>query len=101
MGFDAVSVSLSLDCITVTARRRGECVTAKREVGPPAINAWRIDELEKLAKGWAQKERHAKSPSSWQKPSPPHRYIPRHKSLWGLPWRAGPLRLSMEPSPRK
>jgi uncharacterized membrane protein YjjP (DUF1212 family) len=50
LGFDAVSVSLSLDCIAATARRPGEWVTAMREVGPPAINAWRIAELEKLAK---------------------------------------------------
>jgi uncharacterized membrane protein YjjP (DUF1212 family) len=51
LGFDAVSVSLSPDCVAATARRSGEYVTAMREVGQPAINAWRIAELEKLANG--------------------------------------------------
>ena len=49
MGFDAVSVSLSLDSITATARRGGGWATAMREIGPPGINAWRIGELERLA----------------------------------------------------
>jgi len=50
LGFDALSVSLSLDGITATARRSGEWATATREIGPPGINAWRIGELEQLAK---------------------------------------------------
>ena len=50
MGFDAVSVSLSLDSITASVRRGGEWATTMREIGPPGINAWRIAELEQLAK---------------------------------------------------
>lgn len=50
MGFDRVSVSLSLDSITATVRRAGEWVTVMREIRPPGINAWRIAELERFAK---------------------------------------------------
>ena len=50
MGFDAASVSLTLDSVTASVRRSGEWATAMREVGPPGINAWRIGELEQLAK---------------------------------------------------
>jgi len=50
MGFDVVSMSLSLDSITVSARRSAEWATAMREIGPPGINAWRIGELEKFAR---------------------------------------------------
>jgi uncharacterized membrane protein YjjP (DUF1212 family) len=50
MGFDAVSVSLSLDNITASVRRAGQWATKMREIGPPGINAWRITELERLAK---------------------------------------------------
>jgi uncharacterized membrane protein YjjP (DUF1212 family) len=50
LGFDAISVSLSLDSITVRARRDGQWVMAMREIGPPGINAWRIGELEQLAR---------------------------------------------------
>ena len=50
MGFDAVSVSLSLDSITASVGRAGERATAMREIGPPGINARRIAELEQLAK---------------------------------------------------
>ena len=50
MGFDAVSLSLSLDSITASVRRSGESATTMREIGPPGINAWRIAELEDLAK---------------------------------------------------
>jgi uncharacterized membrane protein YjjP (DUF1212 family) len=49
MGFDAVSVSLSLESITASVCRSGEWVTTMREVGPQAINVWRIGELVKLA----------------------------------------------------
>jgi len=50
MGFDAISISLSLDSITASVRRSGERITAMREIGPPGINVWRIAELEQLAK---------------------------------------------------
>jgi uncharacterized membrane protein YjjP (DUF1212 family) len=50
LGFDAISVSLSLDSITASVRSSGERITAMRETGPPGINAWRIAELERLAK---------------------------------------------------
>ena len=50
MGFDAVSVSLTMDSVTASVRRAGERVTAMREVGPPGINAWRIGELEQLVR---------------------------------------------------
>ena len=50
MGPEAVSISLSLDSITASVRRSGEWVTAMREIGPPGVNAWRIDALEQLAR---------------------------------------------------
>jgi uncharacterized membrane protein YjjP (DUF1212 family) len=50
LGFDAVAVSLSLDSATVSVRRSGEWTTAMREIGSPGINAWRIAELEQLAR---------------------------------------------------
>lgn len=50
MGFNAVSVSLSLDSITASVRRSGEQATTMREIGPPGINVSRIVELEQLAK---------------------------------------------------
>jgi uncharacterized membrane protein YjjP (DUF1212 family) len=50
MGFDAVSVSLTLDNVTVSVRCSGQWATAMRDVGPPGINTWRIGELEQLAK---------------------------------------------------
>ena len=50
MGFEAISISLSLDSITASVRRSGERATAVREIGPPGINVWRIAELEQLAK---------------------------------------------------
>jgi uncharacterized membrane protein YjjP (DUF1212 family) len=50
MGFDAVSVSLSLDSIVASVRRSGEWVTIMREVGPQTINVWRIGELERLVR---------------------------------------------------
>jgi uncharacterized membrane protein YjjP (DUF1212 family) len=50
MGFATVAVSLSLDSITVSVCRSGEWVTTMREIGPPGINAWRIAELEQLAR---------------------------------------------------
>jgi uncharacterized membrane protein YjjP (DUF1212 family) len=50
MGFNAISVSLSLDDLTVRARRSGAWVMAIREIGSPRINASRIAELEQLAR---------------------------------------------------
>src|SRR4051794_26536179 len=50
LGFEAVSVSLSLDSITVSLRRSGILATAMREIGPPGINAIKIAALERLAK---------------------------------------------------
>jgi uncharacterized membrane protein YjjP (DUF1212 family) len=50
MGFDAVSLSLSIDSITACVRRSEERATSMREIGPPAINASRIAELEQLAR---------------------------------------------------
>ena len=50
MGFDAVSLSLSIDSITASVRRSEERATSMREIGPPAINASRIAELEQLAR---------------------------------------------------
>jgi uncharacterized membrane protein YjjP (DUF1212 family) len=49
MGFDAVAVNLSLDCITASVRRSGEWITAMRVMGPPGVNSWRIGELERFA----------------------------------------------------
>jgi uncharacterized membrane protein YjjP (DUF1212 family) len=49
-GFNAVSVNLSLDNITIGVRYADGWITAMREIGPPAINVWRIAELEQLAK---------------------------------------------------
>src|SRR5947209_4158653 len=50
LGFDAVSVNLSLDSITMSVRSADQWITAMREIGPPGINVWRIAELEELAK---------------------------------------------------
>jgi uncharacterized membrane protein YjjP (DUF1212 family) len=50
LGFDAASISLSLDSITASLRRSGAWTTTMREIGPPAINAIRIAALEQLAK---------------------------------------------------
>src|SRR5947209_4318683 len=50
LGFDAVSVNLSLDSITMSVRYADEWITGMREVGALGINVWRIAELEELAK---------------------------------------------------
>jgi uncharacterized membrane protein YjjP (DUF1212 family) len=49
LAFQVVSVSLSLDSITVTLRRSSDWITVMREVGPPAVNVLRIGRLEELA----------------------------------------------------
>jgi len=53
LGFDAVSLSLTLDSITASVHRAGQRATAMLEVGPQGINTWRIGELERLAKSAA------------------------------------------------
>jgi uncharacterized membrane protein YjjP (DUF1212 family) len=50
MGFDAVSVALSLDSITVSVLRSGAIATAMCEIGHPGVNVRRIGELEQLVK---------------------------------------------------
>ena len=50
IGFDEMAISLSLDSITATVRRSVELTTTMRVIGPPGVNAWRIGELEELAK---------------------------------------------------
>lgn len=50
MGLEGVSVSLTLDNVAISARCAHGWVTAMRDVGPPGVNASRIDELERLAK---------------------------------------------------
>ncbi len=50
LAFESVSVSQSLDSITVTVRRPGEWITVMREIGPPSVNVSRIGRLEQLAK---------------------------------------------------
>jgi len=50
MDLDLVAVSLSLDSITATVRSSGHCATVMRAIGPPGVNAWRIGELEQLAR---------------------------------------------------
>lgn len=49
LGFEVVSVIVSLDSITVSVHHRGEWLTAVRELGPPGINVSRIAQLERLA----------------------------------------------------
>ena len=50
IGFDAMAISLSLDGITATVQRSVELTMTMRVIGPPGVNAWRIGELEELAK---------------------------------------------------
>jgi uncharacterized membrane protein YjjP (DUF1212 family) len=50
MGFDGVSVNLSLDNITAAVHRSGERAIGMRDVGPAGMNAWRIVELDRLAR---------------------------------------------------
>ena len=50
LGFDAVSISLSLDGVTAGLHRQDVRITAVREIGPPGINAARIAALEQLAR---------------------------------------------------
>jgi uncharacterized membrane protein YjjP (DUF1212 family) len=50
MGFDAISVSMSIDAVSISAGRSGICTTGMREVGPPAVDTSRIIALEQIAK---------------------------------------------------
>src|SRR5262249_24291243 len=50
LGVDALAVSLALDSIAASVRGAGAGITAMREVGSPGINAWRIGELQRLAR---------------------------------------------------
>lgn len=50
LGFESISAIVSLDCITVSVRHRGEWLTAMRQLGPPGINVSRIAQLEELAR---------------------------------------------------
>lgn len=50
MGYDALAVSFSLENISASAHRSGEWKTMVRAIGPPAVNAARIAELEQLAR---------------------------------------------------
>ena len=50
LGFEAISVGLTIESITASVRRDGEWSTLVREVEPLGVNAWRIGELEHLAK---------------------------------------------------
>src|SRR5262249_10815955 len=50
LGFDAVSVSLSLDSVAANLHRHGIRIAAMCEVGRPGINAARIAALEQLAR---------------------------------------------------
>lgn len=50
MDFDAVALSLSLENVTASVCRSGEWATATRMIEPPAVNTWRIGQLENLAR---------------------------------------------------
>jgi uncharacterized membrane protein YjjP (DUF1212 family) len=50
LGFQAASLIVSLDSVTVSARRRDDWFTAIRVLGPPGIDVSRIGQLEQLAK---------------------------------------------------
>ena len=50
LGFKAASVTVSLDSITVSVRRRSDWLMAMRDIGPPGINVLRIAQLERLAR---------------------------------------------------
>ncbi len=49
LGFDTISVALSLDSIAADARRSGQSTAIIRSLGPPGVNVWRIGQLEQLA----------------------------------------------------
>jgi uncharacterized membrane protein YjjP (DUF1212 family) len=49
LGFDNLSVGITLDSIVASARRDTVMTTVVREIGPPGVNAVRIGALENLA----------------------------------------------------
>ena len=50
LGFDAVSVAVTIEGVTASVRRAGALATAMCEIKPPGINTSRIDQLERLAR---------------------------------------------------
>jgi uncharacterized membrane protein YjjP (DUF1212 family) len=50
MWFDALSMQIALGSLSASARRGDEQATLVREVAPPGIDAWRLGELEHLAR---------------------------------------------------
>jgi uncharacterized membrane protein YjjP (DUF1212 family) len=50
MGFDTVSMNVSIDAVTISAGQSGIFVTGMREVGPPAVDTSRIIALEQIAR---------------------------------------------------
>ena len=50
MGANSLSLQVTIDGMTATIRRGGEYATLAIEVAPLGINAWRIGELERLAR---------------------------------------------------
>jgi uncharacterized membrane protein YjjP (DUF1212 family) len=50
IGLDALSMQIALGSLSASARRGEEEATLVREVAPPGINAWRLGELEHLAR---------------------------------------------------
>ena len=50
LGLQSLSLSQSLDSLTVTVRQPRKWLTAMREIGPPAVNVSRIAHLEQLAR---------------------------------------------------
>jgi uncharacterized membrane protein YjjB (DUF3815 family) len=49
LGFDSLSVGITLDSIVVSGHRAARTATVVREIGPPRVNAARIGALEDLA----------------------------------------------------
>ncbi len=49
LDFDLQSINATPEHIAVCVARAGERAMIARDIGPPAINAWRIGELERLA----------------------------------------------------
>src|SRR5262245_22948737 len=49
LNLESQSINLTPEYVAVCVGCAGETVTAARDIGPPAINVWRIGELEQLA----------------------------------------------------
>src|ERR1700704_5226466 len=65
-GIESLSLHITINGMTATARRNGEQVTVASEVSPPGINAWRIGALERLAR-----TRPPRPPQPARAPAPP------------------------------